>query len=302
MGTIDFEPGGYRFVKGVFQYSAGVAAAAGLSAGARHVSQSGAARRGLSRAIETIIKAAGRPLTSFAACELRSPAPFTEDGFKTFNQIYVGTLSRWGIFDGTTNPVARSNVCPEIAPAGDAVVSRFHLHRAGRAAPIKSVVVAGSGEAPEGQRTIATTSSGSASLSPMVCAKRRAWFWARWSAARRARRHLGGYDRGAGLYRARPASVPRRRDREARRRALRAHLAFLPAAGCRPGIRDGLPRRLRRARCVGLATFGGVHRLGDKIETLSSSACVPARPATQTDVPQRTPARGRRPSEWSGIR
>ena len=43
MGTIDFEPGGYRFIKGPFQYSAGVAALPGFSAGAGHVSQSGAA-------------------------------------------------------------------------------------------------------------------------------------------------------------------------------------------------------------------------------------------------------------------
>ena len=48
------------------------------------------------------IQAAGRPLTSFCACELRSPAAFTEDGFRRFNEHYVKTLAEWGIFDGTT--------------------------------------------------------------------------------------------------------------------------------------------------------------------------------------------------------
>ncbi len=38
------------------------------------------------------LKAAGRPLTAFAACELRSPAPFTEGGFRAFNETYV---NRW---------------------------------------------------------------------------------------------------------------------------------------------------------------------------------------------------------------
>ena len=41
-------------------------------------------RAGFAR-IADIIKAVGRPLTAFGACELRSPAPFTEDGFRAFN-------------------------------------------------------------------------------------------------------------------------------------------------------------------------------------------------------------------------
>src|SRR5207237_242310 len=50
------------------------------------------------------IQAAGRPLTSFCACELRSPAAFTEDGFRIFNEHYVKTLAQWGLFDGVINP------------------------------------------------------------------------------------------------------------------------------------------------------------------------------------------------------
>ena len=46
--------------------------------------------------IEQAIRAAGRPLTAFCACELRSPAPFTEDGFRAFNEIYAGTLRDMG--------------------------------------------------------------------------------------------------------------------------------------------------------------------------------------------------------------
>ena len=43
--------------------------------------------------------AAGRPLTALCACELRSPAPFTEAGFRAFNKVYVGTLAAWGLFE-----------------------------------------------------------------------------------------------------------------------------------------------------------------------------------------------------------
>ena len=50
---------------------------------------------------------------------MRSPAPFTEDGFRAFNEIYAGTLRQWGVMTGDTNPVARSNVCPEIDPPAE---------------------------------------------------------------------------------------------------------------------------------------------------------------------------------------
>ena len=56
------------------------------------------------------LKALGRPSTAFAACELRSAAPFTEQGFHDFNREYVKTLARWGIYKDEINPVARTNV------------------------------------------------------------------------------------------------------------------------------------------------------------------------------------------------
>lgn len=111
MTTIDFQPGGYRFVPGVFKYSAGVAAMPGVGMRRIQFRHSVTLDEGFARA-EEIIKAAARPLTAFCACELRSPSQFSEDGFQDFNERYVDTLSRWGIFDGSTNPIARSNVCP----------------------------------------------------------------------------------------------------------------------------------------------------------------------------------------------
>ena len=57
--------------------------------------------RGFER-VEAIIEARGRPLTAFCACELRSPAPFTDAGFRGFNELYVATLARWGIYDAAT--------------------------------------------------------------------------------------------------------------------------------------------------------------------------------------------------------
>src|SRR5215831_13102709 len=146
--TVDFSAGGYRFLPGVFQYSGGVAALSGHAIERVRLRTLLPLKQGFER-IERIIGEAGRPLTAFCACELRSPAPFTEDGFRAFNQIYVVTLRKWGLFDGTINPVARSNVCPEMAPPPEPSFHAFSFTvKAPR--PAKSFVIAGSGEAREG--------------------------------------------------------------------------------------------------------------------------------------------------------
>ncbi len=114
-GAVDFSAGGFRFLPSVFQFSAGVAALPGHAIERVQFRRPVPLKQGFER-IERMITQAGRPLTSFCACELRSPAPFTEQGFRAFNEVYVVTLQKWGLFDGKVNPVARSNVCPEIDP------------------------------------------------------------------------------------------------------------------------------------------------------------------------------------------
>jgi hypothetical protein len=144
-----YAPGNYRFVPGVFQYSAGVAAEPGFRIERVRFLKPVPLAEGF-RLIEQTLQAAGRPFTAFCACELRSPRPFDETGFEAFNKEYVGTLARWGLFDGKTNPVARSNVCPEIDPPE---VPGFYAfsYTVADASAAPSFVVAGSGEAPEGK-------------------------------------------------------------------------------------------------------------------------------------------------------
>jgi hypothetical protein len=149
MSTLAFAPGGYRFIPAVFQYSGGVAAQPGFEIVRVRFHRPVALGDGFAR-IEQTIRAAGRPLTAFCACELRSPAPFTEDGFRAFNEIYAGTLRRWGVMEGATNPVARSNVCPEIDPPTEPSLYAF-CYTARAAGQMPTFVVAGSGEAVEGK-------------------------------------------------------------------------------------------------------------------------------------------------------
>ena len=150
--TAIFEPGGYRYVRGPFQYSGGVAAETGFAIERVRFARPVPLEEGFKR-IEAHLDAIGRPYTSFCACELRSPAPFTEQGFIDFNRVYVGTLERWDIFRDEENPVARSNVCPEIdgPPVPSFYAFSYTVPSDGVSPP--SFVIAGSAESPEGGGT-----------------------------------------------------------------------------------------------------------------------------------------------------
>jgi hypothetical protein len=103
-------------------------------------------------AVEKHLAAIGRPLTAFAACELRSPEPFTEQGFRDFNKTYVVTLERWGVYQGgdkPVNPVARTNVCPMYDAPREAVMYAFSytVPVAATRPSTPTFVLAGGGEA-----------------------------------------------------------------------------------------------------------------------------------------------------------
>jgi len=142
----EFTAGGYRFIPGGFQFSGGVAAAAGFEIRRHRFRAPVPLMEGFAR-IETAIRAAGRPLTAFCACELRSPGQFTEEGFRAFNESYVVTLGKWGIYDGKVNPVARSNVCPEIDPPAEPSFHAFAFTVPAAAGAAPGFVISGCAEA-----------------------------------------------------------------------------------------------------------------------------------------------------------
>jgi len=147
--TRDFAAGNYRFIPAVFQYSSGAMAAPGYEIERVRFDRLVPLADGFAQ-IAQYIQALGRPLTSFCACELRSPAAFTEEGFRAFNLHYVKTLGEWGLYDGTTNPVARSNVCPEIDPPSEPSFYAFSFTRpsqGGGTGTTPTFVIAGGAEA-----------------------------------------------------------------------------------------------------------------------------------------------------------
>lgn len=144
----DFAAGNYRFIPAVFQYSSGACAFPGFQIERVRFDRLLPLAEGFAQAAK-YIQAAGQKLTAFCACELRSPAAFSEAGFLAFNQHYVKTLAEWGIFDGTTNPVARSNVCPEIDPPAEPSFYAFSFVRPieGLGGGMPDFVIAGGAEA-----------------------------------------------------------------------------------------------------------------------------------------------------------
>ena len=144
-GVVVFREGGYRYIKAVFQYSSGVAAEPGFEIERVRLRKPLPLGEGFA-AIETHLQGIGRPSTAFAACELRSAVPYTEQGFHDFNREYVKTLARWGIYKDEINPVARTNVCPEHDKPAQPSLYAFSYTVPAANAKRSGFIIAGSGE------------------------------------------------------------------------------------------------------------------------------------------------------------
>lgn len=146
---VSFPKGNYSFLRGIAPYSAGVIADSGFEIVHVRFQRPVELQRGFT-AVKEHLAAEGRPAHALCGMELRSPRPFTFQGFLDFNAGYIDVLKQWGIVgaDGT-NPIARTNVAPEMgAPAAPALYGfSYTVPASGKQ---RSFVVAGGGELPEG--------------------------------------------------------------------------------------------------------------------------------------------------------
>ncbi len=146
---LEFADGGYRFIRGVLPYSAGVTALPGMTIERVRFRRVLPMAEGFA-AIAEHLRAIGRPLTALCACEMRSPRQFDDEGFLTFNKSYVATLTQWKLYRDGINPVSRANLVPVVNPPAEPGFHAFgYTVPAANAKP--SFVIAGSGEVPEGQ-------------------------------------------------------------------------------------------------------------------------------------------------------
>jgi hypothetical protein len=140
----DHPTGDYRYMPGIRAFSCGTVARPGHE----NVRVTLAAllpwRDGFAR-IERHLREVKRPRSALCGIELRSPAPFTFDGFGTFNEGYRKLLAEWGILVGDDNPIPRTNVAPVAAAPSEPSLYAFSYTQPG-ATPEPTFIVAGAGE------------------------------------------------------------------------------------------------------------------------------------------------------------
>lgn len=149
MSLMDHPIGNYRFLPGIAPYSCGVVSSPGFEIVHVTLQRPVAYHAGFEK-VAAYLAAANRPKTALCAIELRSPQPFSFQGFADFNAEYADILQRWGLFVDGLNPVARTNVAPVINPPSEPSLFGFSFTRPCAESSQPTFVVAGAGELPEG--------------------------------------------------------------------------------------------------------------------------------------------------------
>jgi hypothetical protein len=144
MSLRDVLAGNFRFLPGIAPFSSGVVAMPGHQVVHATLRAPLPWRAGFAL-IDRHLLEVKRPRASLCAIELRSPAPFSFDGFDTFNAGYRSLLSEWGLLVDGENPIARTNVAPVVGAPTEPSLYAFSYTVAG-GTPRPTFIVAGSGE------------------------------------------------------------------------------------------------------------------------------------------------------------
>ena len=141
--------GNYHFLKGIDPYSCGVVADSGCEIVHVVLEQVLPWRAGFDR-VESHLQEVGRQRYALCGMELRSPIPFSMQGFIDFNKEYCAVLQEWDLYMGEFNPVARTNVAPKFDPPESPVLHGFSYTVPAPEEKRPTLVVAGAGEVREG--------------------------------------------------------------------------------------------------------------------------------------------------------
>jgi len=141
----DCPTGGYRYLPGIPAFSSGVVALPGHEIVHATLGAPVPWREGFTRVIDGHLRAAGRPRAALCGVALRSPAPFSFDGFAAFNEGYRALLEDWKLLIGDDNPLPRTNVAPVAAAPREPALYAFAYTVPGET-PVPTFVVAGAGE------------------------------------------------------------------------------------------------------------------------------------------------------------
>ncbi len=149
MSLVAHPAGNYHFLPGIDPYSCGVVSAPGFEIVHVILRKPVDYLSGFDL-IQSHLHHEKRPIAALCAIELRSPCPFTFPGFAAFNALYAKVLEDWGVFVDGVNPVARTNVAPEVTPPPAPALYAFSYTRPTLQSVSPTFVVAGAGELPEG--------------------------------------------------------------------------------------------------------------------------------------------------------
>jgi hypothetical protein len=152
MPLMDHPSGDYGFLPGIAPYSCGVASKPGFEIAHVTLHRPVSYAQGF-QVIETHLADEGRPKAALCGIELRSPAPFSFQGFGEFNAEYARILEGWGLLVEGVNPVARTNVAPAVAPPTEPVLYGLSYSRPCDPSLPPTLVVAGAGNCPRASWT-----------------------------------------------------------------------------------------------------------------------------------------------------
>lgn len=136
--------GTYQFLPGGGAYCRGVIAAPGFEIVHVTFMHPLLYAEGI-RAAVRYVEGVGRPSNTLCAIELRSPRPFSAEGFAEFNKGYIALLGELGLLADGKSPMTRTNVAPEIDPPSEATLYSFS-YTTPSARPVTSFVASGAGD------------------------------------------------------------------------------------------------------------------------------------------------------------
>src|SRR3954453_10437994 len=128
MPLTDHPVGDYRFLPGIAPYSCGVVSAPGFEI--VHVTLHRPVPYGHGfDVIERHLASEGRPKAALCGVELRSPCPFSFDGFAKFNAGYARILAGWRLLLAGVTRAPPTNMTRGADPPAESVLYGFSYSR-----------------------------------------------------------------------------------------------------------------------------------------------------------------------------
>jgi hypothetical protein len=146
MRRVENPSGGYDFLTGISAFSSGVRARDGYEIVRAVFGGVVPWREGFDR-VERQLESERVSARALCSVELRCSAPYSSDGFDSFNESYVERLIAMGVFrKREDNPVGRTNVAPLFHAPEEQGMFAFSYTRPATGEGRSSFIIAGGGE------------------------------------------------------------------------------------------------------------------------------------------------------------